>query len=432
MYPQPTSTPVSGVVGVVTHSWYTGKPAGVMAFAGIAGKEYHTWATGRPIEDRLLDPYVSLGVRPVINVATTLTMLGGSLMCEEVLAAMNAASSQYVSIEELHLAVGRRIATLTGNEAAHVTGGCAAAIVLGVLAAANRGSTALIDRPLLETDLPSEVVVDRSHDIAYLPAIRLAGAHICWIGDGESTTQAELHSAIADTTAAVFYVAGSIHEGAALSLAETIRVAHASGVPVIVDAAAQLPPVQNLRHYTTELGADLALFSGGKGLRGPQSSGLIVGSRRYVAACAANASPSPGLARALKVGKEEIVGLAKAIELYVARDQAADRRQHELVCGGWVRQLDEMPGVTACLRRTNEAGQPSPRVLVTVSAQEAGGDADQFRRELWDRPTRIAVLADSSDTFYITPDTLASGEAGMVIEAIRSVCDRMRKAKALP
>jgi len=370
-------------------------------------------------------PYERLGLSPVINASSTVTTLGGSLMPFEVVEAMRLAAEEYVDVIELQVAASRRIAELTGNEAAHVTQGCAAAIVLATLATIARGKPVLITRPPAEDGLPVDVIVDRSHDIPFLPAIRLAGGRIAWIGDGQSTTSKDLERAITDTTAAVFYVAGAFYERGALPLEETIAIAHAQDVPVIVDAAAQLPPVENLWRFTKEMGADLALFSGGKGLRGPQSSGLIVGDRRYVTACAANASPAPGIARALKVGKEEIAGLLRAVEVYLERDHAADQRSYDRVCATWIAQLNGLRGVTAILSRINESGQPSPRVHVTLVPKDAGGDANDLQRELWKLSPRVAVRADTASTFYITPDTLAPGEADAVFEAIRGVVDRL-------
>lgn len=372
-------------------------------------------------------PYEQLGLQPVINASSTVTNLGGSLMAPEVIAAMQAAATEYIDIVELQAAVGQRIADLTGNEAAHVTTGCAASIVLATLGAITRGEPRLITRPPIEDGPVVDVIVDRSHDVPFLPSVRLAGGHITWIGSGQDkTTGDDLRSAITDTTAAVFYVAGDYYRRSALSLEETIEIAHYSDVPVIVDAAAQLPPVENLWRFTKEMGADLVLFSGGKGLRGPQSSGLIVGRETYVAACAANASPAPGIARAMKVGKEEIVGLLRAIELYLAADHGARARSYNLVCNRWVTQLNELRGVAAELHQINESGQPSPRVLVTLTAAEAGGNAVEIQKELWGQTPRVALRADTADSFYITPDTLTPGQEDVVLDAIRVACDRLR------
>ncbi len=372
------------------------------------------------------DPYGSLGVEPLINAATTLTLLGGSLMEPDVVAAMGAAAKQYVRLDELQIAASGRIAQLTGNEAAHVTAGCAAAVVLATIATIVKGEPQLLLGPPQDEGLGVEVVVDRSHDIQYLPAIALGGGRVVWIGSEGKTKPEELEEAIRDETAAVFYVAGQNREGIALSLQETIEIAHKAGVPVIVDAAAQLPPVENLWRFTTQMGADLALFSGGKGLHGPQASGLLVGRSRYVEAARANASPAPGIARALKVGKEEIVGLVRAIELYLERDHIAEKRLNREVCEGWVETLNGASGITAEICESNEAGQPSPRVRLTFDVSNGGVDAIEVEHGLWNHSPRIAILPDTTDSFYITPDTLTPGEAGVVARAIESVSIRLR------
>src|SRR6185503_8169147 len=130
-------------------------------------------------------------------------------------------------------------------------------------------------------------------------------------------------AAFTERTGMVLYIAGEHIRAGALSLEETIQIAHKRGVPVVVDAAAQLPPVENLWRYTRDLGADLAVFSGGKDLRGPQASGLVVGRADLIEAIRAHGAPNQRLGRPMKVGKEEMIGLLKAVELYVAQDQTA-------------------------------------------------------------------------------------------------------------
>jgi D-glucosaminate-6-phosphate ammonia-lyase len=358
--------------------------------------------------------YHRIGVRRVVNAATTLTAVGGSLMPAEVLEAMNSAASQFVDIHELHDAAGRRIAELTNNEAAHVTSGCGAAIVLAVLACATGGDPAAIMRM---PGGPAEVVVHAAHRIPYDPAIGLAGARIVQVGNVLQTFGWELDAAIGEHTAAVFYVAGAHLPAGALSLADTIRIAHARGVPVIVDAAAQLPPHTNLWHFTRDLGADLVLFSGGKGLRGPQASGLMVGRASLIAAARANASPNQRLARAMKAGKEEIAGLVTAVELYLARDHAADHAGWQATVDRWIYALDGKGPLRARAEPLNEAGQPVPRAHVTVEPGH-GVTGDGIRQRLWDGDPRVHVLRGSADSFYLSPDTLAPGEEDLVTARI--------------
>jgi uncharacterized pyridoxal phosphate-dependent enzyme len=239
------------------------------------------------------NPYRALGVRPVINASATLTALGGSVMPAEVTAAMEQASRWHVDMHELHQAVGRELALLTRNEAAYVTSGCAAAIVLAVLACATSGDPGAISKMPGGAGLRTEVIMHRAHRIPYDRAVELAGGTIVEIGNVIQTFSWELEAAITGQTAAVLWVAGShLPQQAVLGLAETAAIARKHGVPVIVDAAAQVPPASNLWRFTTEFGADLALFSGGKALRGPQPTGLLLGKRELVEAARANGAPT--------------------------------------------------------------------------------------------------------------------------------------------
>ncbi|MGA7836312.1 MAG: aminotransferase class V-fold PLP-dependent enzyme [Acidimicrobiales bacterium] len=364
------------------------------------------------------DPFAELGVRRVINAATTLTALGGTVLADEVVEAMVAASQSCVSIDELQAGASGRLAALTRNEDAYVTSGCAAAITLSVLACITKGRADLIARLPYDESLARKVVIHRAHRIPYDRAIELGGGHLVEIGNVIQTFAWELEAAIDDKTAAVFWVAGSHLPQTTLSLAETVAIAHAKGVPVIVDAAAQLPPLENLWRFTTECGADLVLFSGGKALRGPQASGLIVGSSALLEAVRANASPLQRLARAMKVGKEEICGLVAAVERYVALDHGAVAATWESTVEMWRSSLSEVPGVTARRIALNEAGQPVSRLELVVDPVVAGMTAGDVVARLWAGTPRVAVLAGTENRLYVTPDTLADGEDQVVLERL--------------
>jgi L-seryl-tRNA(Ser) seleniumtransferase len=364
--------------------------------------------------------YDELGVRTVINAATTLTVVGGSRMPDEVLAAMRSAAGAYVDMRELQAAAGARLAALTGNEAAYVTSSCAAALMLGTLGAITRGDPAAIARMPGGDGLPVEVVIHASHHIPYVRAAELAGGRLVEIGSLEGTREDELEAALTDRTAIVLWVAGSHLPPGALDLPTTVRIAHARGVPVLVDAAAQLPPPSNLRVFTRDLGADAVAFSGGKALRGPQASGLLLGRSDFIEAVRANGSPWERLARPMKVGKEEIAGLVRAVELYVAADHAAQAREWTAVVEAWARDLGGVPGLQVERRATNEAGQPVPRLRVAVDEGGAGASAAAIRGRLWDGDPRVLVLPDGPDAFYLTPDTLASSEAPIVSARVRA------------
>lgn len=363
------------------------------------------------------DPYAALGVRRVINAATTLTALGGTVLADEVVAAMVGASRSCVSIDELQAAASVRLAKLTRNEDAYVTSGCAAALTLAVLGAITKGRPELIARLPDDETLARNVVIHRAHRIPYDRAIELGGGHLVEIGNVIQTFSWELEAALDERVVAVVWVAGSHLPQTTLSLHDTVAIAHAHGVPVIVDAAAQLPPMENLWYFTTEFGADVALFSGGKGLQGPQASGLVVGTQEVIDAMRANASPWQRLARSMKVGKEEICGLVAAVERYVNLDHDKITLALTETVDEWVNDLNTLEGVTARRLDVNEAGQPVPRMQVTLGENYAAIDVIT---ELWNADPRIAVLAGGDHHFFVTPDTLAPGESDMVLARLRS------------
>lgn len=363
--------------------------------------------------------YEDLGVRPVVNAATMFTALGGSLMPEEVLDAMRAAAGSFVDMHELHLAAGRRLAELTGNEAALVTSGCAAALALGVLAARTDGDPARITDFPGHDEAPYEVIMHAAHRIPYDRALALAGARVRQIGDVIQTFDWELKAAIGPQTAAVVYVAGAHLPPGALPLEQVVTIAHERGVPVIVDAAAQLPPVDNLWSFTRDAGADLAVFSGGKTLLGPQSSGLMVGSAGLVEAARQNSAPYQRWARAMKVGKEEIAGLVAAVERYVALDHAAEHQGWMSVLEAWRDGLDGLAGAQATIEPLGEAGQPIPRLHIELPSPVR---AERVLELIEASDPRVAVLADrahgAARGLWLSPDLLQPGEAEIVRETI--------------
>src|SRR4051794_41235921 len=267
--------------------------------------------------------YADLGVTPIINASATLTRVGGSRMPKPVMDAMAAGTEAFVDLEELQRRAGERIATLTRNEACYICSGAAAGIAIAVAACITGADPAKIARLPHFDGPPAEVVIHRAHRNGYDHAARQTGATLVEIGMAHSTQRWELEAAIGPQTACVLYFAGAHYAEGALPLSEVVEVAHERGVPVLVDAAAQIPPVAALWQYTRELGADIAIFSGGKGLRGPQSSGLVLGKREIVEACYPNGSPNQSIGRPMKVGKEETLGILAAIEWSLSQDEAA-------------------------------------------------------------------------------------------------------------
>jgi D-glucosaminate-6-phosphate ammonia-lyase len=365
--------------------------------------------------------YERLGMRRVINADATLTRLGGSLMPSNVLDAMREAAGSFVDMYELQQVVGKRLADLTRNEAAYVSSGAAAGLVLATLAAMTGDDLSTIARLIETGEAPkNEVIIHRVHRIPYDPAVRLAGARIVEVGNRLQTFPWELEAAITPRTAMVFYSAGVHLASGALPLAETVEIAHASGIPVVVDAAAQLPPTENLWRFTRELGADLAVFSGGKDFHGPQASGLLVGTEAMIAAVAVNGSPHQRLARPMQVGKEELIGLLAAVERYVDEDWRDRARRYEAIVERWVEHFSAIPGISASRVFPNEAGQPTPRCRVAFGA-ETGLSGGEVARTLWEGDPRIAVAVDGPDAISITPELLEEGEESILLDRIAAL-----------
>jgi D-glucosaminate-6-phosphate ammonia-lyase len=364
--------------------------------------------------------YERLGMRRVINADATLTRLGGSIMPSHVLDAMREAAGSFVDMYELQQVAGKRLADLTRNEAAYVSTGAAAGLVLATLAAMTGGDLSTIARLIETGEAPKdEVIIHRVHRIPYDPAIRLAGARIIEVGNRLQTFPWELEAAITPRTAMVFYSAGVHLASGALPLAEAVEIAHAHGVPVVVDAAAQLPPTENLWRFTRELGADLAVFSGGKDFHGPQASGLLVGTEAMIAAVAVNGSPHQRLARPMKVGKEELIGLLAAVERYVDEDWRDRARRYEAIVERWIEHFSAVPGISASRVFPNEAGQPTPRCRVAFGA-ESGLSGAEVAKLLWEGDPRIAVAVDG-DAISITPELLEEGEESILLDRIAAL-----------
>ena len=373
-----------------------------------------------------MDIYDELGVDTIINAAGTLTTLGGSLMLPDVVDAMTAASRGFVVMSELYLAAGRRIAELVGAEAAHVCAGATAGIAL--MAAACMAGT---DRDRIgqlpdTTGIKNQFVVQRAHRSFFDRAVRMAGGDFVDIDANPD----ELERAVrGDDVAAVFYTFAWFCREKALPLDQVAEIAHRHDVPVIVDAAAEVPPVENLWRFVKE-GADLVAFSGGKAIRGPQSTGFVLGREDLIEACRLNDNPNQGIGRSRKVCKEEIAGLVKAIELYVEHDHHADSFVWDRRVARVLETLSDIEHVYVRRQLPYGIGQQIPHVALVWNEQALEVTYAELVETLLKGRPRIAVqfidLAVYSPSFKgpeirIHPHTLREGEEVVVAERIREI-----------
>jgi uncharacterized pyridoxal phosphate-dependent enzyme len=364
--------------------------------------------------------YDELGVKPVINASATLTRLGGSIMPPEVIEAMVEASKHFVNLDDLQRAVGNKLAELTKNEGAFVATGAAAGLVLATAACVAGNDPAAIARLPDTTGLKNEVIIHKSHRNGYDHAIRQVGVKLVEIGMAQSTHPWELEAAINERTAAIFYFPGALSGRGDLPLPTVIEIANRHNVPVVIDGAAQLPPVENLWRFT-QMGAALAIFSGGKDLHGPQSSGLIVGRKDLIETIRLHASPNHSIGRPMKVGKEEMAGLLAAVKRYLTLDHEARASQDEETVSGWCHELNQCSGVLAERSFPNEAGQPLPRAKITIDPAKAGQTRDEVVQQLENGSPAIMVSLAGSDGFYVNPMTLEAGEDQIVLDRLLEI-----------
>ncbi|MBK5295019.1 MAG: selenocysteine synthase [Acidobacteriia bacterium] len=266
--------------------------------------------------------YASLGVKPVINGVGVVTVLGGSIMPPEVVRAMEEASRYFIPLPELEKKVGARLAELLKAPAAMVTCGAASAIAVGTAACLSQGDPAKLRQLPGRDGIRFEVIQQKTHRSGYEHQMELCGAKIVTV-----ETRKELEAAINEKTGMLFFLNKAEHDGAIKS-DDFISIGKARGVPTMNDAASDATPKENLWKYTAQ-GFDLVIFSGGKALRGPQSSGLLLGRKDLIEASLPAMSPFGGIGRGMKVGKEELCGLLAAVERYLKVDHEAEFREIE-------------------------------------------------------------------------------------------------------
>jgi D-glucosaminate-6-phosphate ammonia-lyase len=358
--------------------------------------------------------YQQWGVQPVINVSGSVTRLGGAPMPSSVLEAFVAAADESVVLEQLQAAASRYLAEVTGAEAGLVTSGSAAALLLGAAAILTGYDLARMEQLPHTEGFPHEFLVAREHRNGYDHAVRGAGVRFREVGFHEVVAGAgvrrvetwEYMAAVSPQTAGVFYVYGPDSQP---DLAELVTAAHARGLPVLVDAAGEVPPRENLSGLIAA-GADLVAISGGKGIRGPQATGILCGRRDLIGAAVLQMMdqddywdlwdppaewfqpgmlpglPRHGIGRAMKVSKEQIIALLEALRQYLQGGYEPERRQAE----GYLRQLVtelESHGIVCHLRQPKD-NQSIPWLEIEVTPPEPGGSAADGAREVCRRLRR--------------------------------------------
>ena len=388
----------SAVVGAV---------AATATEASAAGEaEHSSWA------DRATVTFESLGVKHIINCKGTVTVLGGSTMPPEVVASMAEATRHFVDLFDLQRKAGDRIASMIGVPAVMISCGAASAITCGTAACLHRGDAEQANRLPDVTGIPHNVILQRAHH-AYGTQLWLTGARPVW-----ADTRAELEQAIRQEKPAMMFFLNRADSEGQIRRGEWIEVAKKHDIPTLNDAAADVPPASRLKTYVNE-GFDLVIFSGGKGLLGPQSTGLLLGRADLVDAAWMSISPRGGIGRGMKVGKEEIIGLVAAVERYLRIDHDAERRELDTRAAYLTKTLNALPGVQARINVPPVANRV-PHVTVQWDQQARGKTAGQVIGELLTGDPPIAVLG-GDDRLQLSVWTLQPGEDVIVANRLREI-----------
>jgi uncharacterized pyridoxal phosphate-dependent enzyme len=360
------------------------------------------------------DYFKELGIKPFINAAGTYTTLTASLMQPEVVQAIEFASKQFVHLIELHDAVGQRIASLIGCEAAMVTSGAASALTLGTAACITGTNQEFIRRLPDITGMKNEVIIQKSHRYGYDHAIRNCGIRFV-----EVETREELERAVNGHTVMMMF----LNENATLGqikAAEFVELGKKHNVPTMTDAAADVPPVDALSRFT-KMGFDLVVFSGGKGLRGPQSCGLLLGRKDLIAAARLNGPPnSDAIGRGMKVNKEEYLGMMVAIEQYTKRDHAAEWREWEKRVKVIADSVGPVQGVKT-EPFVPEIANAVPHLRITWDAGSVKLTAREVVKRLREGDPAIELRPGAKVGLEVAVWMLQPGEAQIVGRRIREV-----------
>ena len=364
--------------------------------------------------------YETLGVKHVINATGTVTNLGGSLMPPEVVAAWLDAAKHFVNLLELQDRVGERIAKLVGVEAALVTTGAAGALLLGTAAVVTRGDRKAIPRLPDTTGLRNEVVLQKAHHSCYDNQLTDVGVKLI-----DVETAADVRRVVGERTALMFFMNVAEADGR-IPREEWVKLARRHEVPTLLDAAADVPPVERLSEYN-RLGFDLVAFSGGKALRGPNNTGLLLGRKDLIDAAKRNANPHCGtIGRMMKVGKEDMIALLAAVERYVRLDHKAEWREWERRIGVIEKALSDVPTLK-CERIVPPIANHVPHLNLTWDEKRVRLSPAELTRALaaGDPPIVIGRVHGTGDKgALISVFTLQEGEERIVADRLLAILTR--------
>src|SRR5712692_10604085 len=375
--------------------------------------------------------YQSIGDRPDVNCKGTFTIISGSQTLPDVKRAMDEASRHYVNLDELMDGVGRRLAELTGAEWGIVTAGCAAAISHVTAACIAGSDPEKMQRLPNLHGLKSEVIIPQYSRNEYDHAVRMLGVKVI-----EPRDRAGYEGAFSERTAMVYVLAGRGDDGP-LGTQVAASIARQKGVPLMVDAAAEILTIPNLH---LGRGANVVGYSGGKCLRGPQCAGLLLGEKNLLQAAWINSAPHHAFGRSLKVGKEEIMGMLAAVEAWTKRDHKAEWAQWEAWLNHISKRVTEVDGVTVEVKQPNEElSNRAPRLIIHWDGGKLGITGQELSKVLLDTEPRIVLGGargrrpqQMESLISIMPYMMIPGDEKVVADRLYEVLSKPPKMEAAP
>jgi L-seryl-tRNA(Ser) seleniumtransferase len=362
------------------------------------------------------DYYREIGVKPFINAAAAYSSLGGRNMWPAVVEAMEYARKRNVIMEELHDAVGSRIASLIGCEAAMVTSGATGAMTVGTAACLTGKDEERIRRIPDLRGMKNEVIIQKSHRFAYDHGVRNCGIRFI-----EVETIEDVERAVNDKTAMLFFCY-LYDEHGKIKLREFAALGKKHGIPTLIDGSNTVPPLERLSGYLNS-GFDLAAFSGGKGLRGPYSAGLLLGRKDLIEAARLNSSPySDTIGRGMKVSKEEILGMMVAVEYSLQFDYSVEMKRESRLVELISNKVSSIPGIgTEVVYPLTEGGRPHLRLYWNQSDIGLSVEEVQQRLEEGEPSIRTCYLGLSDGEFEIGTAMLKEEEIDTLVSRVREV-----------
>lgn len=365
-------------------------------------------------ERRGRELFKELGVRTFINAAGTYTAMTGSLMRPEVLEAINYSATDFCMLDELQDKVGEKIASLVHAESAVVTAGCFSAMTLG-LAGILTGldEEKAIQLPhLMGTDMKSEVICQKGHEIVYTHALKNTGCKIVMV-----ETREELEQTINERTALMFFLNVQADKGSIMH-EEWVSIAKKHGVPTMIDIAADVPPVSNLWKFH-EMGFDLVCVSGGKAIRGPQSAGLLMGKKNFIQAARLHMPPRGfNIGRGMKVNKEEILGMYVALEKFINLDHQQEWNLQQAQIDLIATAAQTVEGVTTEVK-VPPLGNVTPTLHIHWNAEKVKMSGKELQQRLRNGTPSIEVGGAEDTSLILTAWMLKPGQEKVVAKRLR-------------